>query len=82
MIFGDCVNFLPWPLRATRRESRIQRRRRKNHFLQVASLVNDRHVHPCVRSLDQGFSKGHALMPFRGTREGNPSEKTFGKLQM
>ncbi|XP_010575266.1 PREDICTED: 39S ribosomal protein L13, mitochondrial isoform X1 [Haliaeetus leucocephalus] len=50
VIVGDCVNLLPRPLRAiTRRESRMQRRCRKNHFLRIASLVNDGHVHPCVR---------------------------------
>lgn len=73
MIFGNCVNFLPQSLRAIRWESRIQRRCRKDHFLPIASLVNKGHVHPCVRLHYQGFSKGHAFMPFRGTRTGKLS---------
>lgn len=82
IIFGSCVNFFPWPLRAiTRWESRIQRRCRKNTFLQIAPLVNDGHVHPCARLHYYGFSKGHALMPLRGTRKGRLSN-TFEKLGM
>lgn len=86
-ILGWATRFLAIVLTSSHGLSVLQRdgkvgyreERRKNHFLQVASLVNDRDVHPCVRSLDQGFSKGHALMPFRGTWEGNPREKNIWK---
>lgn len=47
----------------------------------MASLVNDGHVHPCARLHYYRFSKGHALMPLRGTWKGRLSN-TFEKLQV